>query len=126
MSENSKEAYSADFAGEALRQGEMRVQAQLDLVISADQRSMALLGATVAGMISLIGFGASAFGDKEPNIPLGVALFCAVIPLGIAVMAAIKATRPGEFHSPGKKLKDMRKAAVSPIAETKLATRRRL
>jgi hypothetical protein len=91
---------------EVVREGELKLQAQLDVSLASDLRALSLAGFSLTGSTALLGAAAALARDARPDYPvmiiaagLGVALLASG---GLAVLSA----RPVQFHFPGNEPKN--------------------
>lgn len=113
---NAREVFSV----EVLRQGELLLQAQLELATAADQRSMTLLGITAGGAVAMLAASASLFAADGGTNSLPVALMVASVPLLVSAVLAIRATRPVGFAVPGTRANLLLPSSDFPIDQVRL------
>jgi len=93
----------ADVLAEVVREGELRVEAQLATATAADQRALTFAGFQIASATAALAGGiALIVGDqKDFTLALLAGLFsCALL---IAAGIALSTVRPKEFHFPGNR-----------------------
>jgi hypothetical protein len=90
-----------DVLAEVVREGELRLQAQLSTATAADQRALTLAGFQVASAsAALAGGGALIVSDKpDPALATVAILFAGAMIVAAAI--SIKTARPSKFHLPG-------------------------
>jgi hypothetical protein len=88
---------------EAIREGEKRVEAQLQIATSADQRALAWGGLLVAAVTAALGAGIALTTKEKPDYPL------AFLAIGFAgfltwgAWTALSTARPEQYHVPGNR-----------------------
>ncbi|WP_026986528.1 hypothetical protein [Fodinicurvata fenggangensis] len=92
---------SEEVVKEALREGELHLQAQLQTALAADQRALVIFSVYTTAAMILFGTTAGLF--QAGGLPLGVGIFLvgAGVALGLAAVYAWRAFRPGHFTLPG-------------------------
>jgi hypothetical protein len=95
-----------DVLGEVVREGELKLQSQLQASLAADSRALSLAGFSLTGSTALLGAAAALSHDNAPDFPIiyiatgfGVAL---LVSGGLAVLSA----RPVKFYFPGNEPKN--------------------
>src|SRR5579872_3405460 len=90
---------------EALRQGELRLQAQVQLATSADQRATMLAGIYIAASTGLLAALAALAATASGSHPMPLALIVGAAATALAFLAGaifcILAVLPSSMHSPG-------------------------
>ncbi|MGN3974747.1 hypothetical protein [Tsuneonella sp. SYSU-LHT278] len=93
----------ADLQREALREGELRLQAQLAVATSADQRALTWAGLVLVAVTGSLGGGVALLGKESPDFGLATfALTFASSMMG-AAWRALATVQPGLFCLPGNK-----------------------
>lgn len=90
-----------DVLNEVVREGEIRLTAQLQMASSADQRALTIAGFEIAAATASLGGGiALAVGS---NADLWLSLVAVVFAMAMAFSAreAVLSARPQKFHAPG-------------------------
>lgn len=88
--------HNVELARTVLRQGELRLDAQLKLTVAANQRAMTLLSVYIAAALAAAGFAVEGFSS-----PLSLGALAAAIFLGFGGFFCILAARPMAIHAPG-------------------------
>lgn len=86
--------------GEVIREGEVRLQAQLATATAADQRAMAWAGFVTTLATASVGASASLFIGKS-HLLLAVIAAALAVAFSFAVFRAIDCVRPRHFDFPG-------------------------
>jgi len=97
---------SDELARVVLAQGEIRLQAQLQIALAADQRAMVLAGICAATATAFLGAAVVAFGQETPQRALGMAALGIVIVFGVAGGLAAYVARPAKFWLAGGRPKN--------------------
>lgn len=101
---NDFESFSAlpeELQREALREGELRLQAQLAIATAADQRAMSWGSLLVAAATGALGGGLALISKEQPDYSLGLlaALFAST--MMISAWFALSTVLPAQFCVPG-------------------------
>lgn len=95
------EALSEDVLCEVVREGELQLQAQLQVSLAADSRGLTIAGFSLTASTALLGAAAVLARDARPDLP--VILVAAA--LGVAMLTAgalaVISARPVRFYLPG-------------------------
>lgn len=101
---NDFESFSAlpeELQREAIREGEVRLQAQLSIATAADQRALTWGGILVAAATGALGGGLALISKDRPDYALGLfALFFAAA-MTMSAWAALSTVQPTKFCLPG-------------------------
>jgi hypothetical protein len=88
---------------EALREGEIRLQAQLQIAAAADQRALTWGGLLVAAATGALGGGLALVSNRTPDYILGVIAIAFSASIMSAAWKALSTVQPGQFCLPGNK-----------------------
>lgn len=86
---------------EAIREGELRLEAQLQIATAADQRALTWGGLLVAATTAALGGGIALATKDAPDYPLAFLAIFFAGSLTWASWGALSTTRPAKFHVPG-------------------------
>lgn len=86
---------------EALREGEARLQAQLQIATAADQRALTWGGLLVAAATGALGAGLALIGKAEPDYGLGLLAIGFSFSLMVSAWTALQSVQPDRFGLPG-------------------------
>ena len=88
---------------EAIREGELRLQAQLQVATAADQRALTWGGLLVAAVTGALGGGLALVAKEQPDYVLGALAIGFALSMLKAAWKALDTVRPGLFCMPGNK-----------------------
>lgn len=95
--------FNQDVLLEIIREGELRLNAQIATATAADQRALSIAGFQVASLTALVGGMAALLLSKAPNIfVVGVGFF-QIAAFLLAAANSIASARPQLFSFPGNK-----------------------
>ena len=108
-----------ELAQTVLRQGELRLAAQLTVGLAADHRAMTLSGIYVVAATAALGFGAGFLSSNTGSTPLGIGGIVTGLWLGIAAVQCVRAALPVQFATVGAQPKSWWEEGVEnrPLAE---------
>ncbi len=92
-----------ELAREVLRQGELRLGAQLQIALAADARAMTLAGLFTAAAAVARGFGAGALEGETPRLAFGAGAIAMGAALVAASMLCVAAAWPGPIWPAGNR-----------------------
>ena len=106
-----------------LAQGELRLQAQLQIALAADQRAMVLAGICAAAAAAFLGAGVVFFDAEAPQTVLGAGAIAIAIVFGIAGGLATVPARPAAFWLAGAQPRNWWEggALSKPLADAMVA-----
>lgn len=88
---------------EALREGELRLGAQLQVATAADQRALTWGGLLVAAATGALGGGLALIGKSDPDYLLGSIAILFAACMMAAAWKALVTVQPGQFCLPGNR-----------------------
>ena len=86
---------------EAIREGEERLQAQLQIAGSADQRALTWGGLLIAAVTAALGGGIALSTKAQPDYPLAFLALAFAAFMTWGAWSALSTTLPEKFHVPG-------------------------
>jgi hypothetical protein len=90
-----------DVLAEVVREGELKLDAQLQTALAADNRSLTISGLSLTASTTLLGGAAILTGETHPDLPvIGIAALLGVALLSAGILAML-AARPVSFFLPG-------------------------
>lgn len=92
---------TSDLAATVLKQGEVRLAAQLQIALAADSRATTFASILIAVAAILLGFGGDQATGKTPDFPLAIGALGAGILLLISAAICVTAARPIKFDLAG-------------------------
>lgn len=108
-----------ELAKTVLRQGELRLSAQLMVGLAAVQRATALTGIFAVAATAALGFSTWAMGSTTANIPLGAGGIVTGLFFGIAAIQCVRVALPAKFATVGAEPNNWWEEGVEgrPLAE---------
>lgn len=103
---NNYEAFSElpeELQREALREGELRLHAQLGVATAADQRALTWGGLLVAAATGALGGGLALVSKERPDYILGLLAVFFAVAMMVAAWSALATVQPAKFCLPGNR-----------------------
>ncbi|MGB3317834.1 MAG: hypothetical protein WA978_04085 [Sphingopyxis granuli] len=103
---NNYEAFSElpeELQREALREGELRLHAQLAIATAADQRALTWGGLLVAAATGALGGGLALVSKERPDYILGLLAVFFAVAMMVAAWSALATVQPAKFCLPGNR-----------------------
>lgn len=92
---------SDDVLAEVVREGELRLQAQLQIATAADQRALTFAGFQIAAATGSLAGGVALMTADDPDLVLAATAFTFALVLLIGCLFAIATVWPRKFSIPG-------------------------
>jgi hypothetical protein len=93
--------FKQDILAEIVREGEIKLNAQLAVATAADQRALTISGFQIAALTALIGGVAALLLSETPNVYIVVVGFFQISAFLLSAFKAIASARPQLFSFPG-------------------------
>jgi hypothetical protein len=90
-----------DVLGEVVREGERRLDAQLQIATAADQRALTVAGFQIASATAAMGGGVALISKVKPDYPVALLALAFATALLLAAALAVHTVRPRRFNIPG-------------------------